>query len=118
MEGSSHVFTISLLPDYCAYKGHFPDNPIAPGVCNIQMFKELAERVTEKKLLISYIAKCRFLIVINPLTVGELEVSFELTEADVDGILSLTGTLIDVSRYTEGSRPTCMELKVDFTLKQ
>jgi 3-hydroxyacyl-[acyl-carrier-protein] dehydratase len=110
-EGKTHVFTIALLPDYCAYQGHFPDNPIAPGVCNIRMIKELAELVIGKKLFISYLVKCRFLKTINPLDTGELQVSLELTETDVNGIVSLTATCRDVSSHVS----TYMEIKAELT---
>ncbi|MDR1724193.1 MAG: beta-hydroxyacyl-ACP dehydratase [Tannerella sp.] len=76
-EGEETIFRIALMPDYCAYKGHFPGNPVSPGVCNIQMIKELAEKVIGLRTFIAYIAQCRFSAVITPdlnpfLTVGLL----------------------------------------------
>ena len=34
------VYRVSLNPDCEVYKGHFPGNPISPGVCGIQMIRE------------------------------------------------------------------------------
>jgi hypothetical protein len=42
------------------------------------MIKELAEKMTGKRLLISSIAKCRFLNVIDPLNIGDLTVDISL----------------------------------------
>jgi len=61
------LFGITLLPDYYVYKGHFPDNPISPGVLNIQLIKECVEHLAGRRLFLSYIDKCRFSAVITPL---------------------------------------------------
>jgi 3-hydroxyacyl-[acyl-carrier-protein] dehydratase len=31
------------------FEGHFPGQPVVPGVCMMQMVKEIIEKVTEKK---------------------------------------------------------------------
>ena len=30
------VYHVAILPDCNVYEGHFPGNPVCPGVCNIQ----------------------------------------------------------------------------------
>ena len=37
------VYNIQLNPNHEIYKGHFPEQPIAPGVCLAQVVKELCE---------------------------------------------------------------------------
>ncbi len=32
-----YLFEVELLQDCDVYEGHFPGEPIAPGVCNIRM---------------------------------------------------------------------------------
>jgi len=41
---------VELNPQHAIYKGHFPQQPIVPGVCQIQIVKELLEDLTGKKL--------------------------------------------------------------------
>ncbi|MDY2942781.1 MAG: hypothetical protein SOT07_03685 [Paludibacteraceae bacterium] len=41
------VFRVALNADCEVYQGHFPGEPISPGVCNIQMIKECAEIVLQ-----------------------------------------------------------------------
>ncbi|MCF0163691.1 MAG: hypothetical protein HUJ92_00300, partial [Bacteroidales bacterium] len=38
-------FDLTLNPESRIYKGHFPDNPITPGVCLLQTAVELCEDV-------------------------------------------------------------------------
>ena len=45
-EGLDAVFRVALLPDCEVYKGHFPGNPVSPGVCNIETIKECAMLLT------------------------------------------------------------------------
>jgi 3-hydroxyacyl-[acyl-carrier-protein] dehydratase len=78
--GNVARFDVLLLPECSVYKGHFPDMPVAPGVCNIQMIKECAERITGKQLLLDYIAQCKFMALISPQQLRELQVKIELAE--------------------------------------
>ncbi|MFS2716174.1 beta-hydroxyacyl-ACP dehydratase [Bacteroides uniformis] len=64
-DGTSGVFHLSLRLDCEVYRGHFPGNPVCPGVCNIQMIKECAERLTGQRLHISRIRRCRLTAVAN-----------------------------------------------------
>ena len=61
-----YTYIIHLIPDCFIYKAHFPEIPITPGVCIIQMVKELLEDVVEKKLSISCISNAKFLSVMQP----------------------------------------------------
>ncbi|MGN1248330.1 MAG: hypothetical protein ACI4UO_07050 [Paludibacteraceae bacterium] len=41
------MFRVALNADCEVYQGHFPGEPVCPGVCNIQMIKECAEIVLQ-----------------------------------------------------------------------
>ena len=79
-DGESTLFDVSLLSDYHVYSGHFPDNPVSPGVCNIQMIKECAEQLTGRRLFLAYIAKCRFSAMISPTVTPRLWLRMNLSE--------------------------------------
>ena len=40
------IAQISIDRDHTIFKGHFPGNPVMPGVCMIQIIKELTEEAT------------------------------------------------------------------------
>lgn len=58
--------TILLNKEHSIYEGHFPGQPIVPGVCIIQMLKEILELSFSQKLLLSEAKQIKFLKMINP----------------------------------------------------
>ena len=58
--------TIKLNAAHEVFKGHFPENPVMPGVCMIQIIKELAEKATGKALFLSVATNVKFMAIINP----------------------------------------------------
>ena len=85
VEGDDNYFSVTLLPDSCVYSGHFPGNPVSPGVCNIQMIKECAELLTGQRLFLAFIDKCRFSAIISPRTTPQLRLRLRLSETEGTG---------------------------------
>lgn len=85
-------FLVSLNADCEVYKGHFPGEPISPGVCNLQMIKECAELVAERELLLNFVQQCRLTTLITPLQHPQVEVKIYLLEKLENGI-KLRGTI-------------------------
>ena len=106
-DGDDTLFSITLLPDYCAYEGHFPGNPVSPGVCNIQMIKECAEQLAGKRLFLGYISRCKLSAVITPQTSPRLSVRMQLSEAE---------GLYNVSAIVSDKETTYIEFKGELTL--
>jgi 3-hydroxyacyl-[acyl-carrier-protein] dehydratase len=75
-EGTEFDYTLSLNKAYFIYKAHFPDNPITPGVCIIQICKELMELHTGEVLFLQKIHNVKFLSVIDPRVADTIQVSF------------------------------------------
>jgi 3-hydroxyacyl-[acyl-carrier-protein] dehydratase len=48
------------------FEGHFPGHPVVPGVCMMQMIKEIMEQVLEKKTNLDSAAEMKFLAIIDP----------------------------------------------------
>lgn len=77
------TYNVSFNESHFVYKAHFPNNPITPGACIIQMSKELMEHKTEKKLRIAKIINVKFLSVIQP--EKNREVAFSFSKIEVSG---------------------------------
>ena len=52
--------------DHKIFEGHFPNQPVVPGVCMMQMIKEILEQVIGKETNLVQAADMKFLAVINP----------------------------------------------------
>lgn len=74
----AHIFRIKLNPDHKIYKGHFPERPVSPGVCNLQIMKECAERILGQDLTIKEMAQCKMPAMITPDGTPELSVSVSI----------------------------------------
>lgn len=48
------------------FKGHFPNHPVTPGVCTMQIIKELSEQWSGKKLMLKTARNVKFMAIINP----------------------------------------------------
>ena len=48
------------------FEGHFPGHPVVPGVCMMQMVKEILEKVIGKKTNLIRAGEMKFLAIINP----------------------------------------------------
>ena len=77
MEGSGIFYQILLDKNHFIYKAHFPNEPITPGVCIIQIAKELLEDYLHEGYEISYIKNIKFLSVLSPLSTPSVAYVFD-----------------------------------------
>ncbi|MDR1594919.1 MAG: hypothetical protein LBS43_10635 [Prevotellaceae bacterium] len=75
-------YSIRLNAKHSIYQDHFPGNPVTPGVCIIQIVKELVSENRNRRLVLKKIAKVRYFKSINPVEYPVIFVS--LTVADTD----------------------------------
>lgn len=64
------------------FKGHFPGQPILPGVCMMQVTKELIEKALQKKLIIAEGDNIKFLAVIDPNQTPEVNAQVSYTQSN------------------------------------
>ncbi|MBC7864936.1 MAG: 3-hydroxyacyl-ACP dehydratase [Bacteroidia bacterium] len=64
--GNKIISKIKLNAAHKIYGGHFPGNPITPGVVQIEIVKEILESVYKKELKLSSMSRCKFLKILNP----------------------------------------------------
>ncbi len=65
---------IELNQAHKIYDGHFPDNPVVPGVCLVQIVKEVLSEIVKNELFLFKANNIKFLSVINP----EIDKVFEM----------------------------------------
>ena len=57
---------ITFDPSHEIFLGHFPDQPIVPGVCLIHIVKEIANNIAGREVVMSNGKNIKFLNVIDP----------------------------------------------------
>ncbi|WP_413670633.1 hypothetical protein ACEN9X_12240 [Mucilaginibacter sp. Mucisp86] len=93
IDGSLLKTTITLNPAHDIFKGHFPGKPIVPGVCMMQMIKEVLESYLSKKLRFVKADNIKFLSFIDPNQHGQ--VGLEIKMSEVDGQVKADAQLVN-----------------------
>ena len=79
---SGIVATIKLNPEHNIYNGHFPNQPVVPGVIQLQIVKELLEQSLGKKLFIVNFQRVKYLKPIVPTNTPQLVFTIIVKETD------------------------------------
>jgi 3-hydroxyacyl-[acyl-carrier-protein] dehydratase len=88
---------LELNPSHRIFDGHFPGQPVVPGVCMMQMIKEILETVLTKETRLFKADYLKFLIVINPKEnrLIQAELQYDLNS---NGEISVIGTLLNEAK--------------------
>lgn len=73
---------IELNPNHEIYKGHFEEVSVAPGVCLVQIIKEIVMSKFEVNLILSDASNIKFLALINPKENSIFQLDFTLNITD------------------------------------
>ena len=76
---------IVLTPGHEIYKGHFPGQPILPGVLQLQLVQEILSEALNKKLRFKSSLNIKFLSMIDPGRVNILSVEVEIISETEEG---------------------------------
>jgi len=79
---NSFSATISINEKHDIFNGHFPQNPVVPGVCMLQMVKDLLEDELQKIVQLKNIGNVKFTAVVNPTQnpTLDIKITYELTD--------------------------------------
>ncbi|KFF17956.1 hotdog family protein [Flavobacterium hydatis] len=88
---SKYDAVILVNDKHDVFKGHFPDNPIMPGVCMIQIIKELSETITKSNLMMQTLSNVKFMALINPEVTPELRLELDVITTE-DGLVKVKNT--------------------------
>lgn len=75
---NEHSARIELNENHPIFDGHFPENPVMPGVCMFQIIQELTEKVVQKKLSLQQVSHVKFMVLINPKIDNQLTFHFSI----------------------------------------
>lgn len=81
---------IQLNADHAILKGHFPEMPVVPGVCMVQMLKEVTEQQSGKKLTLRKAPVIKFLSVMQPGAHPEVDLEIKIKTTE-ESAIAVTG---------------------------
>ncbi|MFA5417985.1 MAG: hydroxymyristoyl-ACP dehydratase [Bacteroidales bacterium] len=101
--------TLLFNPDHEVYLGHFPGQPVVPGVIQLQIVKELLEQHLKRQLQLVSMSQAKFLMIIVPdKQVALISISYKQTD---EGSFQ-----VDASIST--NRQTATKLKAIYCLSE
>lgn len=100
---------ITINKDHEVFKGHFPGNPVTPGVCMMQIIKELTEQVVEEKLFMQSSSNIKFMAIINPEVNPDLNITLDINKTD---------TGFKVKNVTKFEDTVALKLTSNFIIKK
>ena len=81
---------VELNPHHGVYQGHFPANPVLPGVCTLQIIKECLEELMGSTLQYAQVNSCKYLSVVNPFITPKLQLNLTAQVLEDNQIQLLT----------------------------
>lgn len=100
---------ITINKNHEVFKGHFPGNPVTPGVCMMQIIKELTEQIVEEKLFMQSSSNIKFMAIINPEVNPELNIALDISKTD---------TGFKVKNVTKFEDTVALKLTSNFVIKK
>ena len=89
------IAKIKLHKEHKIFEGHFPGNPVMPGVCMIQIIKELTEKAVGKELFLAQSSNIKFMAILNPEKNDILVLNLQLTKNENEVKVKNTTTFDD-----------------------
>jgi 3-hydroxyacyl-[acyl-carrier-protein] dehydratase len=85
------VASLQIDIDNEILKGHFPDQPVVPGACMVQIVKEVLADALAKPLRLSKADNIKFLSLIEPSTGSlQLNITYQLIDNEIKIFSSLS----------------------------
>lgn len=103
------TYHVELNAGHAIFKGHFPGNPISPGVCNIGMIKACAEEETGYKLLLGNMKQCKFSHLVTPTENKELDIVLKVDAANEECVKISAQIVKGETKFMDLKAEACKE---------
>ncbi|UXP30774.1 hypothetical protein N6H18_10460 [Reichenbachiella agarivorans] len=79
---AGYELPFSINPLHEIFKGHFPQQPVLPGVATMEILRRALELATAKRMQLKQAANIKFLGMVDPVATPDLTLSFNIAETD------------------------------------
>ncbi len=94
VEDGSFSASITFNSGHEIFKGHFPGQPVVPGVCLIHIIKEISIKITENETVMTDGSNIKFLQVIDPSIHDEVHIKGTFSSESKENI-KITATILN-----------------------
>lgn len=91
-EGDTTTYRLELNPDHEIFKGHFPGMPVLPGVCMMEIVKEVLEKQKSVSTRLKKAGNLKFLSIVNPREHRLLDLELKI-KSEENATLSISANL-------------------------
>lgn len=88
----TYKYSAEIYSEHPIFRGHFPQAPVVPGVCTMNMIKECIADVLSCDVRYNYIKECKFLSAISPSIHKVVDVIVTLKQ--IDGQMNAVATVV------------------------
>lgn len=81
---------LAIKNDHSILKGHFPGQPVVPGVCMMEVIQKLLELKAQRKLMMHHADNIKFLSVIDTNQISVVEATVSVQNQDNSYIVNAT----------------------------
>lgn len=108
LDDSKYEFTVEINPEDSLFKGHFPERPVLPGVCTIQIIRECVCSLIKNNLHFMEISQCKFMGMVVPDIDNKLTLQVSFKE-EAGGYI-VNANIINSGRVVFKIKGTLMEV--------
>jgi 3-hydroxyacyl-[acyl-carrier-protein] dehydratase len=84
-DNREYTFGVSLNKTHRIYQGHFPQQPVVPGVCMMLMTREIAEKAMGCNLMYKEVSNIKFMSLVDPAINNELTIKLTIDSIETGG---------------------------------
>jgi 3-hydroxyacyl-[acyl-carrier-protein] dehydratase len=95
MENEKFEVTITLDASHAIFKGHFPGQPVLPGVCLIEILKETLSEITGAPRKLLKAETIKYLKIVDPRADNHLKFTIDVSVQDKQFRVNATSFLND-----------------------
>lgn len=74
--------SVTLDATHVIFEGHFPGQPVLPGVCQLALVKEVLQAHLQKNVVLRKADQVKFMAMVDPRRTPNLELTLQIAEAE------------------------------------
>lgn len=78
---------VTILPEHQIYEGHFPQQPVVPGVCTLTIIRECIGNILSKEVSFSSIKECKYVSALIPQEDLRIMINLTISESKVTALV-------------------------------